>query len=437
MIKLSSIIQRGDSSFKRALRHRIFHNFISLSALQGASILIPLITVPFLIRVIGIEKFGVLGMALALVMYFELITDYGFDLSATRRISQNRNDPYQLQMIYNSVLVLKTGLCIISFIIFSLIVWALPVFREYSLIYFLTFGRVIGKCLFPVWFYQGMEQMKFITRFNLTAKIFFSALIFVLIQKPEDYFMVPVLNALGAIVPALYTPIHLFKKFGLRWSTPNRIHLFEGLNDGFYIFLSRVYVNLYHSFNTLILGFFTNYQTVGHYTVAAKVIEAFSMVFIPANNALFPHLSKLWEENTQRFYTLIDRLKKIYLIAGSAMSLAVLILAHPLLKIISGETEESAVVLLRLLAIKLPFIALGPLFTSMFISQGRNKDYLWVVKNTFLVNLLIIPVAIHFYGAEGLAVAVLVVAGFHQILFYRKRMEFTVQDLSAPITSQP
>ena len=436
MVKLFSILQRGCSSLKRILQHRIFQNFLSLSALQSANILIPLITVPFLIRVIGIEKFGVLGMALALVMYFELITDYGFDLSATRRISQNRNDPSQLQLIYSSVLVLKTGLCIISFIIFSSIVWAFPVFREYSLIYFLTFGRVIGKCLFPIWFYQGMEQMKFITQFNLTAKVFFSTLIFALIQKPEDYFLVPVLNALGAIVPALYTPIHLFKKFRLRWSTPNRIHLFEGLNDGFYIFLSRVYVNLYHSFNTLILGFFTNYQTVGNYTVAAKVIEAFSMIFIPANNALFPHLSKLWEENTQRFLSLIDRLKKIYLIAGSAMSLTVIILAQPFLKMISGATDESAITLLRLLAIKLPFIALGPLFTSMFISQGRNKDYLWVVKNTFLINLLLIPAAINFYGAEGLAVAVLVVAGFHQLLFYSKRMELAAPDLTATITSQ-
>lgn len=421
-----SLIKAFRADFKIRIQNRIFQNFLSLSALQGANILIPLITVPFLIRVIGIEKFGILGMAMALVAYFELLTDYGFDLSATRKISQNRNDLQKLNLIYSSVTLLKGGLCVISLAVMTTVVWLVPVFREYAWIYLFTFGRVIGKCLFPVWFYQGMEEMKFITQFNLISKVFFAALIFLLIKNPEDFYLIPILNSLGVIIPGLFAPFHLRKKYGLNWIYPNQHYLFEGLTDGFYIFLSRVYVNLYHSFNTLLLGFFTNYQTVGHYAVAAKVIEAVSMLFIPANNALFPHLSRLWQENTQRFFELIARLKKAYLYAGTSLAIMVLLFTRPIIELVSGAAENSGVMLLRLLAFKLPFIAMGPLFTSMFISQGRNKDYLWVVKNTFLINVALVPLAIKFYGSTGLALSVLFVAAMHQLLFYLKRSEIAL-----------
>lgn len=436
MKKLHPLINKLRSRIKNWNQNRIFQNFLSLSALQGANILLPLITIPFLIRMIGIEKFGILGMAMALVAYFELLTDYGFDLSATRKISQSRKDPQQLNSIYNTIMTLKAGLSVISLFSMTALVLLIPVFREYAWIYFLTFGRVIGKSLFPVWFYQGIEEMRFITQFNLISKIIFAALIFIFIRGPEDFYLVPVLNSLGILVPGIFAPFHLQKNYGLTWIKPDLISLTEGLTDGFYIFLSRIYVNLYHSFNTLLLGFFTNYQTVGHYAVAAKVIEACSMSFIPANNALFPHLSRLWKENNERFYELIKKLKKLYLMAGSIMAVIALIFSRPIIKVVSGIIEEPPVIMLRILAFKLPFIALGPLYTSMFISQGRNRDYLWVVKNTFLINLSLVPVLIYVYSANGLALAVLFVALSHQLLFHLKRSDSTLTQSVFPITEK-
>lgn len=414
-------IQRVVENGGNMIRNSVFRNFLSLSVLQVISVLTPLILLPYVIRMVGMEKFGVLGMAMALVAYFELATDYGFDLSATRKVSLNREDSENLQLVYSSVMMLKLLFAAGGFLLLALLTAFVPVVRDYPWIYLLTYGRVFGKCLFPVWFYQGMEKMRFITLFHSGSRILFSGLTFLFLQDPGDIHIVPALQSAGVIVPGVFAQFHIQKKFGMKWRFPSMIEMYSALQEGFHIFLSRVYVNLYNSFNTLVLGFWIGYTAVGHYTLAAKVIEAVSMIFIPANNALFPHLSRLWVEDGHRFNKLVVQLRNICLIAGSFMAVMILAFNREIIRIINGQFDADASSLLSILALKLPIIALGPLYTSVLITQGRNRDYLWVVKNTFLANLLLVPIGLQLGGPAGLAVAVIIVAFFHQLLFYRKQ----------------
>lgn len=402
-----------------------FRNFLSLSVLQAVAVATPLITMPWVVQVVGMEKFGILAMALALISYFELITDYGFDLSATRQISMHREDSAGLQVIFSAVTLVKGILCLGGLIVLIVLTTTVPVFREFGWIYLLTYGRVIGKWLFPVWFYQGLEQMRFITLFNAASRILFTGLIFLLVRTPEDYYIVPALQSLGALIPGLFAQLHVRRKFGIELGWPGTSRLTEALTNGFHIFLSRVYVNLYNSFNILLLGFMSGYAAVGQYSLAAKVIEAAWMVFIPANNALFPYLARLWKESTARFNQLVGKLRTGFTVAGTLLGLAVVLLTDTIIRLIQGKPDETAAFLVTILSLKLPIIALGPLYTSVFITQGRNRDYMWVVRNTFLANLILVPVGIYFSGPEGLAGAVVAVSVLHQILFLHKRREST------------
>jgi len=414
-------------------KNRVLTNFYSLSLLQIANVVLPLVTIPFVIRSIGIERFGILGMALALAGYFEIITDYGFDLSATKKISIHRSSKNELSKIFSSVMMLKTGFTISCFLIYLSLIYIVPMFSSFPVIFLITYGRVIGKTLFPVWFYQGMEQMKFITRFSVISKIIFSGLTLVLVKKPEDFILVPIFNAAAVLVPGLFAQFHVARTFGVRFLAQHTNELKIHLQEGFHIFLSRVYVNLYSSFNILILGLLSGYAAVGMYSVAAKVIEAISMIFIPANNALFPYLSRLWKEGSDGFYGFVRNLRNLFLITGSLMAVPVFILAGPITTLVNGKSEQVIITTLRILVLKLPFIALGPLYTSILINQNRNEDYLWVVKNTLIYSIILTTAGIYLFGITGLAWSVVGVSIIHQLLFNQKKALITLPAGITPI----
>ena len=139
---------------------RLFENFASLFTLQGLNYILPLITFPYLVRVLGPDKYGLIAFAQAFIGYFVILTDYGFNLSATREVALNRDNDKKLSEIFSSVMIIKIVYMVLSFIILCTVVFSFEKFSHNWIIYIFAFGVVLGNVLFPVWFFQGMERMK-------------------------------------------------------------------------------------------------------------------------------------------------------------------------------------------------------------------------------------------------------------------------------------
>ena len=152
-------------------KRTLIENFFSLYFLQLASYVLPLITLPYLVRVLGPEKFGLIAFAQAFIQYFMLLTDFGFNLSATREISIHREDKNKISRIFVSVFIVKLLLLLIAAIIIAIIVNSFDKFSSDKIVFYLTSLSIIGWVMFPQWFFQGIENMKFVTLFNISAKL--------------------------------------------------------------------------------------------------------------------------------------------------------------------------------------------------------------------------------------------------------------------------
>ena len=173
--RLKSLIERvrGNQDAKT-----LIENFASLSILKAFGLLLPLVTLPYLSRVIGVARFGDIAFACSITIYFSEITNYGFNYTATRHLSKNRNNIQYVRVLFWNVLYTKLFLFVISTIIFAILVETIPLLREHRLLLWFTYLSVPCYMLFPEWFFQGIEKMKYITIVNIISKILFTVAIF-------------------------------------------------------------------------------------------------------------------------------------------------------------------------------------------------------------------------------------------------------------------
>jgi len=273
-------------------KKRLLSNLFSLSALRGANLILPLIVLPYLVRVLGVENFGLINFSLSIIMYFNILVSFGFELSATREISIHRENSKKVSEIFSAVMVIKGILFIISFFILSILILFIDTLHEHIMLYYATFGIVAGNVLFPRWFFQGMERMKFITIINVTSRIIFTILIFVLVRDNEDFIYVPILNSLGAIIGGIYALFLVFKLFSVQLILPKRKMILSQLYNSYHFFLSRVANNGSRYYATTIIGLYFGNTVVGYYAMVEKLYFAFMSLGGIVSQTFYPYMSR-------------------------------------------------------------------------------------------------------------------------------------------------
>lgn len=400
-------------------KKRLLSNFLSLSILQGANYILPLITLPYLVRVLGPEKFGLIMFAQAFIQYFIILTDYGFNLSATREISIHRENKEKVSEIFSSVMIIKFSLMLISFIILTLIVFLFEKFRKEWLVYYLTFGMVVGQVLFPIWFFQGIEKMKYMTFLNILAKSIFTVAIFIFVHQVSDYIYVPLLNSLGFIIAGILALWIVFKDFGIKFTKASFESLIDQLKEGWHIFVSTVAISLYTVSNTFILGIFTNNTIVGYYSAAEKIIKAVQGLITPVSNTTYPYISKLVRESEEKAIKFLKRL--IMIIGGFTFigSLILFIFADLVIDIFLGEKFTNSVIVLKIMAF-LPFIiALSNIFgIQTMLTFNYKKAFSRILISASILNIFLAFVLVPFYKHIGISFAVLISESFVTISMF-------------------
>lgn len=270
----------------------VLENIGSLSLLRIADFILPLLVLPYLISILGVEKYGLTVFALSLVTYFLNVTQFGFSLSAVRELSLNREDAIKVSQIFSAVMYVKLLLLITSFLLLSIIISSFSRFGDERLLYFYSFGMVIGDVLFPRWFFQGMEKMKFITLFNVFFKVLFTILVFVFIKEKEDYVLVPLLQSIGFICGGIFSLFIIFKSFKINLIKFNIVDIKLQFKNSFSSFVTLIIPTLYSNSSVFLLGIFTNNLCVGYFSGAVKICNAFSSLNKILTSALYPFVNR-------------------------------------------------------------------------------------------------------------------------------------------------
>lgn len=382
----------------------VFANFGYLSLLQVAGYVFPLISMPYLARVIGADGFGKIAFASAIVVWIQTISDWGFNLTATRDVAQNRDNKELVSRIFSNVLWARSVLTLLSGIILLLVVLLVPYLRENADIIFVTFLLVPGYILFPEWFFQAIEKMKYTTFFNLFLKLVFTVAVFVFIHKREDYLMQPLLTTIGYLLCGIGALYLIFKKWGYSLYKPQWGEIFKTIRNSTDVFINNLMPNLYNSFSVMLLGFFGGSTANGIYDGGNRFPSIFYQFQSVLSRVFYPFLSRRPDKHS--FYAKLN-------IVSALVGSVILVLISPLIiKIMLGDEFEKSVVVMQILSFSVVFLAMGYTYgTNFLIINHKEKPLRNLTFISSIVGMCVSVPLVYYFSYIGAAVTVLLCRG--------------------------
>jgi len=412
----------------------IINNFTSLSVLQAANYIFPLIVLPYVVRVIGPANYGLINFAAAFVAYFNLVCEYGFGLSGTKEISINRDDEEKINRIFSNIITVKILLLIICFIVLVILLYTVDMFFANGNIFLLSYGLVIGFTLFPGWFFQGIEQMKYISIIQLIVRTVSTILIFLLINEEADYLLLVLLNAIAQIAIGIIGLFVAFYKFNIRYTLPAPAQIKKQLRSGWNIFQSMIAINLYTTSNIFILGLFASETVVGYFAAADKIRLAFQGVQSMLSQAVFPYVNDLINKSKKLFFGFIKKLIKLQIAIGFIISTFLFIYSTELTQIILGNEFNPAALLLRIIS-PLPFIIAisNILGIQIMLPLGLEKLFNRIISFSALIHLCVLMFMVPNYLAIGTSATVVFTEVIVSLLMFafiwKKRILFELYEV--------
>ncbi len=371
-----------------------FQNLTYLSLLEGINILVPLITLPYLLRVLGKETYGLIIFAQAIIMYLAIFQNFGLNTLAIKEISIYRDNKEELNSIISNVFILKGLLFLSSLVILWMLVYFFPIFHEQRLLLFLTMWVCLVDFIFPKWYFQGIEKMKYITYVNAISKLVILILIFTIIKSQNDYLKLPIIYGIGALISGIFCMIIIFKHHKMKFVFSSVAKLIKLINESLTFFISDVSVSIFANSNKVIIGYFLGMTELAYYDLADKIIAVFRKTPLDiVRNAIYPRVAKTKD---------IKILHNISIIMGSYSILVIILIAifAPLIVTLLGGKDmlESANVL-RIFSISIFTTQISNYYITVGLwSLGYEK----IFRNLMIYSTLVFLVLCVFFWFLGL-----------------------------------
>lgn len=420
---MKSLIALIKKTYKMAPPHErrvVMDNVVALSVLQTITYLLPILILPYLFRVIGAEKFGLIAFAQAFVQYFIILTDYGFNVSATKEISLCRDHHAKVCRAFSAVMTVKIFLAFLSLVGLSIIVYCIPKFHQDWMVYLFSFGMVAGSSLFPAWFFQGTEKMKHIAELNIIGGIVYTFSILFFVRQQNDYLMVPLINSSISLMTGVLAQYIIFRRFRISFKFQGRKNFRQQLKAGWDIFISISAINTYTSTRVFVIGLFTNNTLTGFYSIAERIANACQTFPLWSfSQAIFPRLSAIFHKNKKKAFQIMQRIQHITILISLICLPLIFFLADAVVRVVCGANYPAAVISLRLLLISVFFVSANAFRVQFLLVCGKTEIYSNIHVIMAIIGLPLIVLSTYYFSYVGTAVATIVIeAGIFMITYF-------------------
>lgn len=388
-------------------RSYIVQNILYLYGLRIAGYIIPLVTFPYLARVMGTEAFGLLAFAQSFALWLALIVEYGFSLSATREVARHREDTTKVASIAAGVLGAKGLLLFFSLVIAGICWLVIPVFKENFGLMWWGWLSAVTQGLSPIWYFQGIELMRVPALLEICNRILVMLGIFILVDSPQDAWKVLALQACGNGIAIILSYYFMYKQ--VRFHFPTHSETRQAIISGFSMFFFQGAVSLYTTANAFILGLFAAPSYVAYYAGAERIAKAVLAMTGPITQALYPRLSYEMAKNHKNARRLAVYSMFVMGLSGGLMAVVLIIVAPLIVSLLLGQGYEPAVPVLRMLALLLPIIALSNVFgIQWMLPLGLDRIFNGIIVSAGLINLVLAVLFAPRFGPIGMAWAVII-----------------------------
>ena len=378
---------------------------------QAINLISPFLVMPYIIYRCGQENYGKIGVGFALALILNSVLDYGSYINGVKDISINRNNKAALESKFNAIYISKLILIAIIIVFSTILINLLPFFSNNKTTYLLSLFIVLGQFINPAWFFQGVENYKWISAINIISKLIYITLVLLLIKEKNDYVYVNFYLALGAIIGNSVGFIWLMRHYSFSFKNSSLNQAIKILKDEFQFSLSQVFLSLYQYFPIIIISYISGNFIAGQFRVIDQIVSVFKtylnmfFYFVFANicfelSKSYEYGLKTWKQYNGYNFLLVFALLIIVFFG------ATFILSYT-------KIDENQVVILTpyfKLALLIPLLtAISQPLRQLMFAFNKNTIYIKITSTTTILNFIFLLIFVKNTGLQGAFVAIIIV----------------------------
>ncbi len=353
------------------MKNKFIENFFSLTLLRVITLIVPLLTFPYLIRVLGSETYGLIIWSWSIITFFILFINFGFNLSVTKYIAIHRDDKDKLSEIVSTAIATRLFLFFVSLILFILLVELIPKMHENRILFYLFFGLTIGETLMPMWYFQGIEKMKYTAIITSAVKILFTILVFWIIKEQSDYLKVPILYAIASLASALVAYSIILFKDKVYLQKPTIENMIFYIKDSVALFLSDSLFVVQSNITILFIEHYLGLSEVAYFDLLQKFINILITPFHILAKVLYPHIARVKDFILLKNAMIVSTLIAVALIA------VIYVFKYNIILLLFGTANIELEPLIFIFSLSILFANLSSLLgKNLLVVLGRNNRLL-------------------------------------------------------------
>lgn len=386
------------------LKHRVVNSGAWFTLMQAANLLIPMATLPYVTRVLGPSQYGSFATALNLISYFQVLVEYGFNLTGSRSVALA--DTSELGRVVNGVMSAKIGLCAASLVLIAITVVFAPISSSVGVCLLALSGVIIGEGIRQTWVFQGLQDMRAVTIGMVVVRLLAAGLVFVLVSGPADIYVYCLLYGLSSLLAGLVSMILVRVRLSVRIAPRIGKSTLTELKRGWPLFTASAMAVLFSAIGVTVLGFSSSTAEVGRFAAVQKIPSILVLLYAPVGMALFPHVSSRHRQSFARGKTVVKRAAAFVLPATGLIAGALIVMREQIVEFTVGAEYVGGAALLTPLAIWM-FLSItnNLLGVQVLVASGRSVQYSAALRIATAIMIGLCVVLGRQWGATGVAVS--------------------------------